>query len=129
MKKALVFVLFLLPLMVQSAELPRFCFGQYLGEMDGFDFVHNDKKLRASSQEIKLTLTEDVVYYSSGGFAIEGVYKFVADGDKKYVINAEMTNDLSVNFVLKMIYDKKNKSLQLIGVNGIPDLELKKKTT
>jgi hypothetical protein len=126
MKKALFLFLFVSSFQVVAEDIPKFCLGNYTGEVDGFDFVHHDKTLHASSQLIKLVLLEDKVIYTSGKLELVGEYKFIAQSDNKYLITAEMTNDVSINFVMKFVYDKKTKELKVDGSKGTPDFLLEK---
>ncbi|MEO9533577.1 MAG: hypothetical protein ABJG68_01155 [Crocinitomicaceae bacterium] len=128
MKRALVICLVFMSFVANSTDLPKGLVGQYFGEMEAFDFVHNDKELSASSHEIEILFTENGVLYSTGTMEYRGEYQFVAQDDKKYIIKTKMTNDLSMSFELKLIYDKKTKTVTLDGDNGIPDTSLAKRT-
>jgi hypothetical protein len=127
MKKATVFCLFFVSFIANSTDLPKGLVGQYAGEMEAFDFIHNELELSAASHEIKMLFTESGVLYSTGTMQYRGEYQFVAEDDNKYIIKTKMTNDLSMTFVLKIVYDKKTKTLILDGSNGIPDTSLSKK--
>lgn len=126
MKKALFVLLVISTFQAVAEDIPKFCLGNYSGEIEGFDFVHQDKTLHASSQVIRLVLLEDKVIYTSGKLELIGEYKFIAQSENKYLITAEMTNDMSINFVMKFVYDKKTKELTVDSSKGAPDFLLEK---
>ncbi|MBD3639038.1 MAG: hypothetical protein HUJ25_16910 [Crocinitomicaceae bacterium] len=109
-----------------SETLPKKCFGQYAGEMSAYRVVKNNIEMHVDEHDVKITVLEDKLIYSSGNITVAGNYDFIKQGNGEYLLVANMSNGKSVNFRLEIVVNYKEETLFVHGKNGEPDLNLEK---
>ncbi|MBD3639039.1 MAG: hypothetical protein HUJ25_16915 [Crocinitomicaceae bacterium] len=126
MKALLLNGLLILVFAVQEVSIPKKIAGQYFAEAESFQFEDNEHTVEASSYDVTVILRDEYMWYTVGNMKLFGSYNSVEDKGGLVTIKATVSNDISIEFDVEMIVDKKKDTLIIKGTNGTPDTKLEK---
>lgn len=122
-----VFALILMVSSISFAQsLPKSCYGDYAGEMRAYDVVKNEIEMHIDKHDIKVSITDKEIVYSTGNITVKGTYSFVKQSKTEYLIKASFSNGKSLSYDMDFLWDKKGKTIHITGTNGEPDVDLEK---
>ncbi|OIQ37677.1 MAG: hypothetical protein BM555_00355 [Crocinitomix sp. MedPE-SWsnd] len=127
MNKALLIFALFASIVANSTVVPKVCLGQYEAKIPAFEFVDNDKTIKASAYDVKLVLFYDHIKYYCGEIELLGFYESVEDSSGEVNMAVTVTNSISIGFDFNLLLDKKTKSLKITGLNGVPEAQLSKR--
>ena len=105
-------------------NVPAKAIGKYAGVKPAYTAVKNDVEISIEEQDVFITISESLVFYSLGTLSLSGAYTAIKLEGGNYSIKATLTNEKSLNWDLEMLWSKKTKNLTIIGKNGEPDVTL-----
>jgi hypothetical protein len=126
MRTLLILLLFTASTKVIAEELPKDCFGSYAGEMAAYTVTKNDIEMNIEKHDVKIQITRQDIFYSSGQIELRGGYTFLKQSGAQYLIKVNLTNGKNISYQIDLIWNKKARTLSLSGKNGEPDLLLEK---
>ena len=109
-----------------AGGLPRSCFGDYAGVMQAYDVVKNDVEMHIEKHDVRVSITETEIIYSTGNITLKGGYTFIKQSKVEYLIKANFSNGKSLSYEMNFIWNKKLKTIHIAGQNGEPDVDLEK---
>ena len=126
MRKALSLLLVLSSLSSLAFDIPTSLHGEYKAEVPGFEFECQDKIYKASSYNVSLYLKSNSLRYMCGEIEFFGTYTNVIQGDNLLQLSVNVSNDASVAFDLGLKIFKKNQTILLTGLKGVPEVLLQR---
>jgi hypothetical protein len=127
MLKASVFSLVLLAFTSFSAELPKKILGTYDADIPAFEFEYQNKTLKASGFHVSLVLKSEIMIYKCGSLEFDGIYEEVLEEGDNVNIGVSIMNTENVKFDLDLCYNKKNRSVSMCSLVGIPAPNMQKR--
>ena len=112
--------------MATSQKLPKSCYGDYAGEMEGYVVLKDDMEIQIDPHDIKISISGEEIVYYSGSITVRGQYEFIKQSGSEYIIKATFSNGKSLTYEMEFLWNKKEETIMITGKNGEPDCMLEK---
>lgn len=126
MKKLIVFLFFILPIVALSQNPIKFkrkYLGNYKGEIPGYIYVDGGQEIEVRSTPIRIEFSKDSVFVNIGNHATKGVYSILFAAKSYYLVECFIDGQLMKE---KILVYKRGRKLSRDGIYPQPVAELKK---
>lgn len=127
MKTTTLAALIICSIQASAISIPKRLIGEYEASVPAFTFDDNGHTVQAAASTMSIILREDYLWYKTGMFQFYGEYQEVVEEGDFINVAVLLSNDLSVDFDMGLIINKKTGQIAVKGLTGVPEVSLEKR--